>query len=96
LYKILGNENRNSYLARHRQDRIRADCSHYRKEAGVNNEAKERLRNIARKLVDVSFAVACDDTSTEEEFQKTVNALMNHLIKVRKRSQALHFESQMA
>ena len=62
----------------------------------MNNEAKERLRNIARKLVDVSFAVACDDTSTEEEFQKTVNALMNHLIKVRKRSQALHLERQMA
>ena len=62
----------------------------------MNNEAKERLRNIARKLVDVSFAAACDDTSTEEEFQKTVNALMNHLIKVRKRSQALHLDKQMA
>ena len=62
----------------------------------MNNEAKERLRNIARKLVDVSFVEACDDTSTEEEFQKTVDALVNHLIKVRKRSQALHLEKEMA
>jgi hypothetical protein len=73
-----------------------SDSPHYRKEAGVNNEAKERLRNIARRLVDVSFAEACDETSTEEEFQKTVNALMNHLIKVRKRSQALYLDKQMA
>jgi hypothetical protein len=62
----------------------------------VNNEAKERLRNIARKLVDVSFAEACGDTSTEEEFQKTVDALVNHLMKVRKRSQALHLDRQLA
>jgi hypothetical protein len=62
----------------------------------MNNEAKERLRNIARKLVDVSFAEACDDTSTDEEFQKTVDALVNHLMKVRKRAQTLHFDRQLA
>jgi hypothetical protein len=61
----------------------------------VNNEAKERLRSIARKLVDASFAEACDDISTEAEFQKTVDALVNHLMKVRKRSQALHLEKQV-
>jgi hypothetical protein len=62
----------------------------------VNNEAKERLRTIARKLVDVSFVEACDDASTEEEFQKAVDALVNHLMKVRKRSQTLHREKEMA
>ena len=31
----------------------------------MNNEAKERLRNIARKLVDVSFVEACDDGATD-------------------------------
>lgn len=62
----------------------------------VNNEAKERLRTIARKLLDVSFVEACDDASTEEEFQKAVDALVNHLMKVRKRSQALHLEKEMA
>ncbi len=60
----------------------------------MNNEAKERLRSIARKLLDASFAEACDDMSTEEEFQKTVDALVNHLVKVRTRSQALHMEKQ--
>jgi hypothetical protein len=62
----------------------------------VNNEAKERLRNIARKLVDASFAEACDVTSTEEEFQKTVDALVNHLMKVRRRSQTLQLDRQLA
>lgn len=62
----------------------------------MNNEAKERLRSIARKLVDVSFAEACDNTSTEAEFQKTVDALVNHLMKVRRRSQELHLEREMA
>jgi hypothetical protein len=61
----------------------------------VNNEAKERLRTIARKLVDASFAEACDDLSTQEEFQKTVDVLVNHLMKVRKRSQSLHLEKQI-
>ena len=62
----------------------------------MNNEAKERLRSIARKLLDASFAGACDDASTEEEFQKSVDALVNHLVKVRKRSQSLHLEKQTA
>lgn len=61
----------------------------------MNNEAKERLRTIARKLVDASFAEACDDLSTQEEFQKTVDVLVNHLMKVRKRSQSLHLEKQI-
>ncbi|HEX7573166.1 MAG TPA: hypothetical protein VF514_08720 [Bacteroidota bacterium] len=61
----------------------------------MNNEAKERLRSIARKLADASFAEACNDISTEEEFQKTVDALVNHLMKVRKRSRALHLEKQV-
>jgi hypothetical protein len=67
----------------------------YRKEDPMNNEAKERLRTIARKLVDASFSEACDDLSTQEEFQKTVDVLVNHLMKVRKRSQSLHFEKQI-
>jgi hypothetical protein len=39
---------------------------------------------------------ACDDGATDEEFQKTVDALVNHLVKVRKRSQTLHLEKEMA
>jgi len=61
----------------------------------VDNEAKERLRNVTRKLVEVSFSTACDETSTDEEFQKAVDSLVNHLMKVRRRSQTLHVEKLM-
>ena len=61
----------------------------------MENEAKERLRSIARKLVDVSFAEACDVASTDDEFQKAMDALVNHLKKVRRRSKELHLERHM-
>ncbi|HMK39168.1 MAG TPA: hypothetical protein VK569_07485 [Bacteroidota bacterium] len=62
----------------------------------MNIEAKERLEHITRKLVDASFAVACDVNSTDEEFRKSVDAVVNHLEKVRARSRVMHLERQMA
>ena len=59
-------------------------------------EAKERLRNIARGLVDASYARACDYGATEEEFQETVDEVVNHLIRVRRRAQGLILQRQMA
>ena len=61
----------------------------------MNIEAKERLEHITRKLVDASFAKACDVNSTDEEFRKAVDAVVNHLEKVRTRSQVLHLDRQM-
>ena len=61
----------------------------------MDNEARERLRNIAKRFVDVSFATACDCNSTDEEFQNAVDALVNHLMNVRRRSQELSLEKQM-
>ncbi len=52
----------------------------------MDNEARERLKNVARNLVDSSFAKACDDSFTEEEFQKSVEGLVNHLMAVRRRT----------
>ena len=37
----------------------------------MDNEARERLKNIARNLVDSSFAKACDDSFTEEDSSTT-------------------------
>lgn len=62
----------------------------------MDNEAKERLWNVAKKLVEVSYTNACDHTSTDEEFQKTVDALVSHLMKVRRRSQVLYLEKETA
>jgi hypothetical protein len=59
-------------------------------------EAKERLWSITKRLVDASYAKACDVSATEEDFQKTVNALVHHLLKVRRRSEESHMEKQMA
>jgi ribosomal protein S20 len=62
----------------------------------VEIEAKERLRNISRKLADKAFAKACDPASNERDFQESLDAFVNHMKKVRKRAHELHMESQMA
>lgn len=58
----------------------------------MNNDAKERLRNVARRLTETAFWLACDDSSSEEEYQESLDALVNHLTKVRKRTHDLHAE----
>ena len=55
-------------------------------------EAKERLRHIAERLLETSYVRACDFTSSDEEFQETVDALVHHLMKVRKRARELNME----
>ncbi|HTY57938.1 MAG TPA: hypothetical protein VMF59_03935 [Bacteroidota bacterium] len=55
-------------------------------------EAKERLRHIAKRLLESSYVKACDYTTSEEEFQEAVDALVNHLMKVRRRAQELNLE----
>ena len=62
----------------------------------MNNEAKERLRNVARRLAETAFMLACDETSIEEEYQESVDALVNHLAKVRKRMHELRAEELTA
>jgi hypothetical protein len=62
----------------------------------MDNEARERLKNIARNLVDSSFAKACDDSFTEEDFQKSVEGLVNHLMAVRRRTRGVVLQKQMA
>ena len=61
----------------------------------MDNEARERLWNIAKRLVDVAYAKACDHAESDEEFQRSVDALVNHLRKVRRRSEELYTERQM-
>ena len=62
----------------------------------MNNEVRERLRNLTRRLADVSFAKACDDSSTGEEFQNALDALADHLKEVRKRSLQVSLERELA
>jgi len=62
----------------------------------MDNEARERLKNIARNLVDSSFARATDDSYTEEEFQKSVEGLVNHLMAVRRRIHGAVLQNQLA
>ncbi len=62
----------------------------------VDIEAKERLSNIAKRLLETSYAHACDFTATDEEFQKSVDALVNHLAKVRRRARDLYAEKLTA
>lgn len=62
----------------------------------MDNEARERLKNVARNLVDSSFAKACDDTFTEEEFQTSVEGLVNHLMAVRKRTRGAVLQKETA
>jgi hypothetical protein len=59
-------------------------------------EAKERLRNITNRLVGASYAKACDPGVTEEDFQRSVNALVSHLMKVRRRAMESYPEKLMA
>jgi len=62
----------------------------------VNNEAKERLRYVARRLTETAFMLACDESSSEQEFQESIDALMDHLTKVRKRTHDLRTEDLVA
>ena len=58
----------------------------------MNNEVRERLKNLTRKLADSSFARANDDDTTEGEFEASLEELTHHLREVRRRSQELHEE----
>ena len=61
----------------------------------MNNEAKERLKYLTRRLADASFAKACDTAASDEEFQRAMDALMNHLQEVRKRAMALYLTKEL-
>ena len=62
----------------------------------MDNDARERLWNITKRLVGVTYAAACDDSSTDQDFQKSVDALVHHLEKVRRRARELSAEKQPA
>jgi len=62
----------------------------------MNNEVRERLRNLSRKLADAAFARACDSAATAEDFQEALDALDVHLKEVRRRSAELHVEREFA
>ena len=61
----------------------------------MNNEVRERLRNLTRRLADVSFVRACDTNSSAEEFHQALDALEDHLKEVRKRYAELHVEREL-
>lgn len=62
----------------------------------MNNEAKERLRTVTRNLADITFVHAHGLDSSEEEFQTALEALVEHLVKVRKRAQEILQVKEMA
>jgi len=62
----------------------------------MNNEVRERLRNLTRKLADSSFAKASDDMTTEGEFEAALDELSHHLKEVRRRSLELSSEKMHA
>jgi len=62
----------------------------------MNNEVRERLRNLSRRLADAAFARASDGAATEEEFREALDALEGHLKEVRRRYAAMHVEREFA
>jgi hypothetical protein len=60
----------------------------------MENDARERLWNITKRLVNVTYTAACDSSSTDKEFQTTVDALVHHLENVRRRARELSMEKQ--
>ena len=62
----------------------------------MNNEVRERLRHLTRKLADSSFARASDELTTEDEFEAAMEELSHHLREVRRRSMELHVEKTHA
>lgn len=61
----------------------------------MNNEAKERLKYLTRRLADTSFAKACDPVASDEEFQEAMDALVNHISEVRKKAMGLYFTKEL-
>jgi len=61
----------------------------------MNNEVRERLRNLSRKLADAAFARACDDAASAGEFQEALDALDAHLKEVRRRYAQVHLEREL-
>ena len=61
----------------------------------MNNEAKERLKYLTRKLADASFAKACDPSASDEEFRDAMSALENHIREVRKRAMGLFLAKEL-
>jgi len=79
--------------------RILPECSLHVKVIGgskVNNEAKERSKKVARSILEKTYAHALDGLSSEEEFQESVNELVDHLNGVRRRSRVVTLEAQVA
>ena len=62
----------------------------------MNNDAKERLRSVARRLAETAFMLASDDATDDQEFQSSIDALVLHLTNVRKRTQDMHTEELLA
>jgi len=62
----------------------------------MNNEVRERLKHLARKLADNSFAMASDELTTDDEFEAAMEELLHHLREVRRRSMELHVEKMRA
>ncbi|HUI10987.1 MAG TPA: hypothetical protein VL221_11715 [Bacteroidota bacterium] len=61
----------------------------------MNNEVRERLRNLSRRLADAAFARACDGEVRAEEFQEALDALDAHLKEVRRRYAEMHLEREL-
>jgi len=61
----------------------------------MNNEVRERLRTVSRKLADAAFARACDAGATAEEFLEALDALDAHLKEVRRRYAQVHLEREL-
>jgi len=62
----------------------------------MNNEVRERLKHLTRKLADSSFARASDELTTDDEFERALEELLHHLREVRRRSMELHLEKMHA
>jgi len=62
----------------------------------MENEVKERLRSLTRKMADSSFAIASDPVATEEEFEEAMDVLSRHLREIRKRTQGMSVEKVFA
>jgi len=62
----------------------------------MNNEGRERLKNLTRKLADNSFIKASDELATNAEFEAALDELSHHLKEIRRRSVELHEEKMQA
>jgi len=61
----------------------------------MENEVRERLRNLTRTLAEGAFARACDGASTAGEFREALDALEVHLKEIRRRYAEMHTEREL-